>query len=172
MEDMIQQLNNKQFPLVLPSHLWDKIDATILNIVHSMTWVTFKYLDNNNILSPEVSKISNRTGGIYVFYVSPEIIKGSQRILMYVGRARITSSQNLRKRIREYRNYLPPDYSRPKVNTMMREWREYLYCSYIELDDNDLIDKIEKELISKLVPPFNDQIPDQIIAYATKSAFL
>ena len=172
MEDLIQQMNNKKFQIVLPSHLWENIDANVLKIVQDSKWTTFKYLDINQELNSEVSKVNNHKGGIYIFYVSPEIIKERQRILMYVGRARITRTQNLRKRIKEYYGYLPPNYSRPKVNTMMREWSKFLYCSYIELDDNAQIDLIEKELIRKLIPPFNDQIPDQEIAYAAKSAFI
>ncbi len=172
MQDLIRQFKDKQFPIVLPSNLWGTVDSTILKIIQSSKWVTFKYLDANHKLSLEISKISANKGGIYIFYISPEIIKGKQRILAYIGRARYTESQNLRKRIREYYGYLPPDYSRPKVNTMMKEWSDYLYCSYMELDDNETIDSIERELISKLIPPFNDAIPNHEIAYAASAAFL
>lgn len=172
MEDMIRQFKDKQFPIVLPSDLWESVDLAILKIVQSSEWITFKYLDAKHSLSAEISKISNSKGGIYIFYISPEIIKEKQRILAYIGRARYTDYQNLRKRIKEYYKYLPPDYSRPKVNTLMREWSDYLYCSYIELDNNDIIDSIESELINKLVPPFNDAIPNHEIAYAAKAAFL
>ena len=172
MQDLIRQFKDKQFPIVLPSDLWKSVDATVLKIVQSTEWVTFKYLDEHHELSTEISKISTSKGGIYIFYISPEIIKEKQRILAYIGRAQYTDYQNLRKRIREYYKYLPPDFSRPKVNTMMREWSDYLYCSYIELDNNETIESIERELISKLIPPFNDDIPNHEIAYAATAAFL
>lgn len=172
MQDLIQQFNNKKFPIELASHLWSTIDSQVLNVVQTETWQTFKYFNPDKSINSSISNVSNKKGGIYIFYVSPEIIQGKQRILMYVGRARITNSQNLRKRIREYRTYMPPDCSRPKINTLFKEWWEYIYCSYIELDDNDLIDYIEKELINKLIPPFNESYPDTKISKALKSAFL
>ena len=47
-----------------------------------------------------------------------------------------------------------------------------MYCSYIELDDNELIMQIETELINKLILPFNDKIPDKKIGFAVKAAGL
>ena len=172
MQDFIQQFKNKKFPIELASHLWPTIDPKVLTIVQTREWKTFKYFNADKSVNSSISNVSNKKGGIYVFYVSPEIIQGKQRILMYVGRARITSNQNLRKRIREYQYYMPPDSSRPKVNTLFKEWWEYIYCTYIELDDNDLIDCVEKELINKLIPPFNDLYPDTKISKALKAAFL
>ena len=67
---------------------------------------------------------------------------------------------------------MPPDCRRPKINTLFKEWWEYIYCSYIELEDNDLIDYVEKELINKLIPPFNESYPDTKISKALKAAFL
>ena len=39
-------------------------------------------------------------------------------------------------------------------------WKEYLYVRYLPLESNELIDKMEKELIKAILPPFNDQYPD------------
>lgn len=172
MEDLIQNLTNKKFQIELPSHLWGAFDCDILNVIRRAEWKTFKYFSINRIVSEHINSIDDTKGGIYVFYVSPEIIPKRQRILLYVGRAHISQRQNLRKRVKEYVRYLPPDYARPKISWMMKEWGDYLYCSYIELEDNVLIDQIEKELIIKLIPPFNDMIPDKKISAAVKAAGL
>ena len=172
MEDLIRNLRDKKFQIELPSHLWNKIDPTILNLLKTANWHTVKYFNENYDYNDAVRLIKNDTGGVYIFYVSPEVIPERQRILMYVGRAHISESQNIRKRIMEYKTYLPPNYQRPKVSTMMSEWKDFLFCSYIELDNNELIDKIEKELINKLIPPFNDLIPDKTIGEAVKAAGL
>lgn len=69
---------------------------------------------------------------------------------MYIGRARYTENQNLRKRILEYYRYAP---ERTKVAEMFREWREEVHCSYIDLScSNDETDCIEAELVNKLLP--------------------
>lgn len=39
----------------------------------------------------------------------------------------------------------------------------------IALSDNQIIDKVEEELINKILPPFNDEIPDKNIRDAVKA---
>lgn len=172
MQDLVQQFDSKKLNIELASHLWAKIDAKVLNIVQNSSWTTFKYFNDDKSINAEIENVSNTRGGIYLFYVSPEVIKEKQRFLMYVGKAQITEYQNLRKRIREYKGYMPPDCSRPKVNKLFREWWEYIYCSYIEFDDNQLIDYIEEELINTLIPPINDKYARTEISVALKQAFL
>ena len=172
MEDLIQNLRNKKFQIELPSHLWRTFNPDILKILQTAKWNTFKYFSSYGIIGDAISSVNNKKGGIYIFYVDPQIVPERQRILMYVGEAQITANQNLRKRISEYKSYLPPDYSRPKISTMLQQWWEDLYCSYIELDDNELIMQIETELINKLILPFNDKIPDKKIGFAVKAAGL
>ena len=52
---------------------------------------------------------------------------------------------------------------------MIDGWRKYLFIRYLPLTDNTCIDKIEAELINKILPPFNDQIPDQVIRNAVQA---
>lgn len=172
MEDLIQNLRNKKFQIELPSHLWRTFDVNVLSILQTAQWKTFKYFSSYGTINSAINSVDNKKGGIYIFYVDPQIIPERQRILMYVGEAHITDNQNLRKRISEYKGYLPPDYRRPKIRTMLEQWWEDLYCSYIELDDNALIMQIESELINKLILPFNDKIPDKKIGFAAKAAGL
>lgn len=172
MEDLIQNLRNKIVKLELASNLWGTFDVGILSILHSTEWRTFKYFDERYNINKEIEDVDNTKGGIYIFYISPEIIPERQRVLMYVGRAHITQSQNIRKRISEYKGYLSDGYPRPRITTMLKEWGQYLYCSYITFDDNDMIDKIEKELINKLIPPCNSEIPDITISKAVRAIWM
>ncbi|AFV03482.1 hypothetical protein UNSWDHB_322 [Dehalobacter sp. UNSWDHB] len=52
---------------------------------------------------------------------------------------------------------------------MIEGWGQYLYVRYLPLTDNDLIDSIESEIINKVLPPFNDMIPDKQIRTAVKA---
>jgi len=172
MMDLLSGLKAKKIQIELPSHLWHSIDETVLDIIKKAEWKTFKFFDGDHH-SSEIKKINNKTGGIYVFYISPEVIPQNHRIVMYIGRARYTDNQNLRKRITEYYDYVPPNYERPKIANMFQEWNDDVYCSYLELEcSNDTIDLIEKELINKLLPYCNDAIPDKKIQKAVKAAGL
>lgn len=172
MMDLISGFNTKKILLELPSHLWHKISKDVLDIVKKAEWKSFKFFDGVQ-RSSEIKRINNKSGGIYLFYISPEVIPQNHRIVMYIGRARYTNNQNLRKRITEYYGYVAPNYDRPKITTMFQQWSEDVYCSYLELDcSNETIDLIEKELINKLLPYCNDAIPDKKIQKAVKAAGL
>lgn len=170
MVDILQGLKDKRFLIELPSHLWHTVDSKVLQIVKSDGWKYFKFYTEEGERSAEISKISRESGGIYVFYINPDILPESHRILMYIGRARYTEYQNLRKRISEYYGYAPPSDERPKIAEMFREWSEDIYCGYLELScSNEEIDYIEAELIKKLLPHCNDVIPDKTIRQAVKA---
>lgn len=169
--DLITEIRDNTISMQLVPSLWKKIDKGIFELIHSARWTTFKFYGPDQSRSLEVGKISNTKGGIYIFFIDPGIISGQQKILTYVGRAENTKSQNLRKRIREYYGYMPPDTRRVKIGRMLKNWWEFLYCSYIELTDNKIIDSIESELINVLLPPMNDTRPDIKIAAASKAAF-
>jgi GIY-YIG catalytic domain. len=112
-----------------------------------------------------MSDLPTNTGGIYLFVAKPNLIPNSHFYLLYVGRAHYTYNQNLRKRCKEYIK----EQSRPKVKRMIEGWGQYLYVRYLPLTDNDLIDSIESEIINKVLPPFNDMIPDKQIRTAVKA---
>ena len=55
--------------------------------------------------------------------------------------------------------------NRVKIAYMRELWGEELYFYYYPLDDDELIERVERELIRVIVPPCNSQIPDQYINY-------
>lgn len=173
MEDLIRDLRVNKISVELSENLWEQFDSNLYKIVHVADWKTFKYIDEFGNLSDWISHVSCDTGGIYLFYVSPEIIPERQRVLLYVGRAQKSKTQNLRKRITEYYKYYESDqWDRPKIKQMFRCWSKYLYCSYLEIDDNDLVIRLEAEIINRLLPPCNAAIPNQDISVAVRAAGL
>lgn len=173
MEDLIRDLKMNKISLELSENLWEQFDSTLYEAIHVAEWKTFKYIDAASKLSEQISGVSCHTGGIYLFYVSPEIIPERQRILLYVGRAQITENENLRKRIADYYKYYASDqWDRPKIKQMFQSCSKYLYCSYLEIEDNDLIVRLEEEIINRLLPPCNASIPNQNISIAVKAAGL
>lgn len=77
--------------------------------------------------------------------------------MAYIGRAKKTKYQNLRKRISEYAR----EKERLKIVNMKRFWSPYLYVQYLPLplESNECIDELEKELIKAILPPL-DEYPD------------
>jgi len=161
--DINRSISESKLHFTLNTTLWDSFDSEILRIVsppHS--WNEVKLLDVDGSENPELSAIPNNCGGIYMFLAKANILPESHLFLMYIGRARITQTQNLRKRCREY----PNENTRPKIKRMIEQWGQYLYIKYLPLDDNTVIDAVERELINKILPPCNDQIPDKTIRRA------
>lgn len=58
-------------------------------------------------------------------------------------------------------NYLVDE--RVKIAYMRELWGKDLYFYYRALEDDELIEKIERELIRVVIPPCNSQIPDQYV---------
>lgn len=164
--DVIITLPESKLHFTLSTALWSSFDSDILSIVStSADWTEVKLLDADGSKNPQLSTIPNDKGGIYLFLAKSHILPESHIYLMYVGRAHISSSQNLRKRCSQY----PTETKRPKIKRMIQQWGQYLYIRYLPLDDNTKIDKIEEELINKILPPFNDEIPDQEIKAAVRA---
>jgi hypothetical protein len=174
MRDLVGHLKMDKLTIALPTNLWDTMDEEILNLCQTEEWHTFRFLLPNGELNSDIELVDNSKGGIYIFYISPEIIPQRQRILMYVGRAQITQYENLRQRIRSYYTLFHGGdcWKRQRIQDMFNCWEKYLYCSYIELTNNDLIIKTEAELINKLLPYCNSAIPDQTIGRAARAAGL
>lgn len=85
-----------------PDNEWEKFPEHLKALVQQ-PWTEFKYFeDEMNTLSPEASNIPNSCGGIYLFYINANVIPDVHVYLAYIGRAKKTDSQNLRKRVREY----------------------------------------------------------------------
>ena len=154
--------SNKSF--VLSTILWDSFDGEIRTLLHSNeNWHEVKFLDQNGAASTNFNSVPNDAGGIYVFMTKPGILPDFHNYLMYIGMSSKTSSRNLRKRLLEYYAEQKDLNKRPKVLRMLNWWGEYLYIRYLPLYgfNNSEIEKIEAELINKILPPFNDKIPDK-----------
>lgn len=146
---------------ILHADKWDSIDSEIKRIV-SGEWGKIKYLDDNGELSSDINNLPNDKGGIYVFLLSPDIIYGLHRYIMYIGRARRQKEFSLRKRCRHYIRD-----TRPLVADMVVNWGRYLYLYYLPLDSDDEITRVEKELNRVIIPPCNSQIPEQYVEIDT-----
>lgn len=153
---------------ILHPDKWDSIDSDIKRIV-SGEWGKIKYLDDNGELSSDINNLPNDKGGIYVFLLSPDIICGLHRYIMYIGRARRQQEFSLRKRCRCYVKD-----TRPFVAEMVGNWGKYLYLYYLPLDSDDEIARVEDELNRVIIPPCNSKIPERyvVVDNAESSAFV
>ena len=164
--DVIGNIAESHLRFVLNTTLWESFDTSILSTISSpLLWNEVKLLDSNGRRNPQLSTIPNDTGGIYLFLAKSNILPESHLYLMYVGRAHISATQNLRKRCSQY----PVEKKRPKIKRMIEQWGQYLYIRYLPLDNNATIDIVEDELINKILPPFNDEIPNQEISAAVRA---
>jgi hypothetical protein len=89
------------------------------------------------------------------------IIPGITEYPAYIGRAQLTTNQNLRKRCKEYFLKYSRNGERPKITTLFNYWKNNLYLSFIVVDGNDKIREYESKLINSLLLPFNDEIPNK-----------
>lgn len=159
--DVIENsLKDSKYHFIINPILWEAIAPDVRETIN-VDWQEIKFYKDDKKPNEMINVLPNDKGGIYVFVVKPNIIPDTHLYVMYIGRARHTASQNLRKRCKEYYNE-----SRPKVKRLLRHWWKYLYIRYLPLEDNDLIDRIEKELINAIIPPCNDRIPDKTIQEA------
>ncbi len=164
--DVINTIAESKLHFMLSVVLWESFDSNILQMVSPPNmWNEVKLLDSNGNINSQMKTIPNNTGGIYLFLAKTQILPESYMYLMYVGRAHFTAKQNLRKRCCQY----PNENKRPRIKRMVQQWGKYLYVKYLPLTDNHVINTIEAELINKILPPFNDEIPDQNIKAAVKA---
>lgn len=164
--DLGLEINNRKIQYTLYPPLWSRHDFSAINLDFS-TWTTIKYLNTHATdFHPDISNVPNTTGGLYLFTIKCPIITGITQYPVYIGRAQFSSSQNLRKRCREYFTKYASSNERPKITKMFRFWGEYLYLSFLPLSTNSSIRDIEAQLINSLLLPFNTQIPDQEVRQA------
>lgn len=159
---------HKVYFFLNPDNEWANFPDHLKALVRQ-PWTEFKYfVDDTNTLNPEAASIPNDCGGIYLFYINAKVIPDVHVYLAYIGRARKTDNQNLRKRVREYAT----EEKRLKICNMKHYWGKYLYVRYLPLPmvSNDVIDELETELIKAVLPPFNDQFP-KVYNQAIRSAF-
>ena len=149
--------------------LWKKWDIDSLDLEFK-NWEVVKYLNAaGDDFSDELTKVPNNKGGLYLFFVKCPTITGLTEYPFYIGRAQLTSGQNLRKRVREYFTKFAREDERPKITKMINYWGKDLYLAFFKLDDNSEIIDLEKKIINSLLLPMNDEIPDTEIKQATKA---
>ncbi len=164
-----EQIKLQTLGYVLHKPLWDSFAAPPVDISF-VKWEIIKYLnDDGTDFNSEIKKVPNKKGGLYMFFIRCNIISGITEYPFYIGRAQLTSNQNLRKRVREYFTTFARNGERPKITKMISYWGKQLYLAYYELDDNSSIVDIEKNLINSLLLPMNDQIPDTEVRASVKA---
>jgi len=166
--DMCKKIKDKKLTFVLnPDDVWEKFDNSLKPIINC-NWQEVKFLDDScQVLHSSMSSLPSDSGGIYIFILKPEIVPNTHLYILYIGRAKNTPHQNLRKRCSQYIKD-----TRPKICIMRDSWGKNLFIRYLPLKDNDIIDRLEKELIKSIFPPCNDDYPDKVIKMAMKSAFM
>jgi hypothetical protein len=133
-------------------------------------WKVIKYLNAKGTgLHKDVKNLPSNKGGLYLFFIQCPVITGMTEFPCYIGRAQYSTSQNLKKRCREYFQKYAKTNERPKITRMMRYWGKDLFLAYYPLSNNKTIQSLEKQLINSLLLPMNEEIPDTIIRQAKKA---
>lgn len=154
----IQDVKDNTYKIVLRSSGWHEYDD-FLNIDVN-DWQERKYFDDEGKISERISDIPNDKGGIYIYVVKPPVPIRYTPVIMYIGRAHNNGpSQNLRKRVKHYEKEADDLYrGRMTVRKLFHKYRDYLYVMYLPLENNDDIDRLERELITCLVPTDNKDL--------------
>lgn len=165
--DMCKCIRNRNLHFVLnPDNCWESFDSKFAPAV-SNDWYEIKFLnESGTAINAAISTVPSDKGGIYLFFLRPDIVPNVHKYILYVGRVRSTPTQNLRKRFREY-----VDDSRSDITYMRETWGKELYIRYLPLTENEIITSLEKELIRTIIPPCNTDYPG-VLNKAMKAAFI
>lgn len=163
----VEEKKELTLDFVLNIDKWKTVNLEVQQLV-SGHWEFIKFLnDDCTGINKDISKVPNDKGGIYVFLLKPEVIPTLHTYIMYIGRVRKKQGFSLQRRCKEYLTD-----NRVKIAYMREMWGEELYFYYFPLEDDALIEQVERELIRVIIPPCNTQIPDQYISYLpSTSAF-
>lgn len=142
-------------------------------LLNENNWSEFiKYMDvEKDEVSDDIKNLPENKGGVYLFFIQGATIPFAEHYLAYIGRAKYTENQNIKKRAKEYLVESRKTNPRPKIEKLFKYWKNFLYFKYFPLEDNLLIDKTENCLIRAILPPFNDEIPDKIEFKEPQTAF-
>jgi hypothetical protein len=167
--DLAEEINNRRVEYTLHSGLWNNFNYPKLDLKISK-WKKLKYLDDSGSkFNRRVDYIPSDKGGLYLFFIKCDILKGITQYPLYIGRAQYTSSQNLKKRIKEYFQKYSNNTERPKIYRMFKYWAKDLYLAYFPIAKNSTIVNLERDLINSLMLPMNSDIPDKTIKTAIKA---
>lgn len=164
-----EELELRKVEYKLHRKLWDKFKFPNLDLKFH-NWTKIKYLNATaDALEADVENIPDDKGGLYLFYITCEVISGITEYPLYIGRAQKTQTQNLKKRVKEYFHHFSRDIERPRITKMFKYWASDLHLAYITLEENDEIKDLEKHLINSLLLPMNTEIPDTEVKQAIKA---
>ncbi len=157
--DVVQNLQSMTWPFCLSTELWRKCtnDSFVVDLNH-MKKIKY-FADNSNKLSKEVDNLPNDSGGVYIYSIENGILPFLGSYIMYVGRARKTNSENLRARAKSHFNQYKRHEENERLERLFDNWEQYVYFSYLPLDQNGMIDLVEDQLIMALTPPCNKEYP-------------
>ena len=167
--ELAENIDKKRVLYKLHQPMWSMYDLSAIDL-NLENWTTVKYMnETGDGFHEDIGQIPNNTGGIYLFSIKCPLIPGMTDFPAYIGRAKLTEGQNIRKRCREYFTKWYRSDERPKITRLINYWGKDLYLSFMEIGDNDDIVHFEKYLINSLLLPFNDKIPDKEIQDAIKA---
>lgn len=154
----------------LAPELWGKFKIDDLVNVDFSKWESIKLL-KNGAFSDELSKISSRYGGIYVYCIEPHIIPSCGCYVMYIGKATKTQSENLKVRVQSYHKFIDDSVSRPRLHRLFAKWGDYVYVHYLSIDANaDIITALEDRLIGAFgKPPCNAEVRAKSVKLAVRA---
>ena len=151
---------------------WKEAPLEIQAAVRGLPWSDYiKYLDDEGRVSKDLDILPNNAGGLYLFFIQGTTLPFSEKYLAYVGRAKYTDDENIRKRVKRYLWESNQKQCRPKIARLFRLWKDYLYIRFCSTTDNDLITAGESVLINAILPPFNSDLPEKICFKEPQKAF-
>lgn len=167
--DLGEKIHDREVKYKLYSPGWTLSDPIALDFDFHH-WTTIKYLnDDCDNFGDDIEIIPSNSGGLYLFSINCPIIKGCTEFPVYIGRAKFTRNQNLKKRCKEYFLNYRKQNERPLLTRMFKYWSNELHLSFLPINNNDLTVLAEKNLINSLLLPFNTEIPDTLIRAAVKA---
>lgn len=154
----------EHFQLGIPTRTTPTGKAEDFNL-NDLSWREVKFMDDSGELHSDMSTIPNDRGGIYIFRVKSDLLPEIINYTLYIGRALYTGTgYSLRKRCRSYHKD-----DRRSIDKMRHYWGSHLYISYSVIDDNELIEDLEKYLIAAILPVYNAQIDDVEVKSARRA---
>lgn len=110
----------------------------------------------------DLNNVPDDVQGVYTFVLKPGVADHPAcAYLLYVGK---TERQGFRQRYKQYLRDLKAgsESRRPHVTEMLEKWHEFLWFCYAPVGKHDIIDAIEKALLSAYLPPTNKDFPAEI----------
>ena len=152
--DMCSRSKVLTLPFELNIDKWSTFSEDVKQII-STDWKNIKFLnDDGTGINDAITSVPDDSGGVYLFLLKPDVISNMHRYIMYIGRAQRKRNFSLRKRCVSYLKD-----TRPLVALIRELWGKQLYFFYLPIENDDIICKVEEELVRVIIPPCNSQIP-------------